>query len=348
MNGVVSAAALLTDLMTTEEQKQLCSIILDSSDVLLRVINDILDYSKMESKDFVLANETFKIHEEVDKVIKRYNLIVKNKIKLEAVYTEIPAVIGDASRFQQVVGNLVDNAVKFTDKGKVSVVVDSIVLENFVDIKVRVIDTGIGIDNASYGKLFQPFSQLDFSSRKKFKGTGLGLSICKNLVELMKGEIGVIGVLNEGSTFWFSLRLQKANIDPIVVETPVQILSQSVQNPDIHILVAEDNVINQMVILKILKKLGYVKVTIAVNGVDVVQKFKDGVYSVILMDIQMPIMDGYEATKLIREIHKTVPIIAMTANALKQDVEKCKEVGMNDYISKPVDFVLLFKLLNEI
>ena len=346
MNGVVSAATLLTDTPLIPEQKELVSLITKSSDVLVKVINDILDYFKMESNEMRLVSEVFDVSESIARLVQNFELIKNKPIVITVQAEGIPKVKGDVFQFKQVVTRLVDNAIKFTESGSVRVV--AMWDADKKSVTVQVSDTGIGIAEEDIPKLFSPFMQLDPSTKKQYRGTGLGLSICKKLVDLMGGKIGVQSQLGIGSTFWFSVPLELAPVEHKDEKIAVAIPPiEPAKNSDVRILIAEDNVINQTVALKILKKLGYHNMTIAEDGVKAVEMFKNGDYDVVLMDIQMPNMDGYEATAKIREIDPKVPIIAMTANALKGDAERAVAAGMNDYLSKPLNFALVAKTLNR-
>lgn len=352
MNGIVSAANLLreTDTYLSNEQKELLDIISQSSKSLLKIVNDILDYSRIESKDLTLVDEIFDVHDEVTKLIKSCKLSFDKPIDINVhIDEEIPkTVYSDRYRFRQVLINIVDNAIKFTEHGHVKV--DMELVENkhtFVVIRVSVADTGIGIAKEDIPKLFKPFSQLDPSSKKRFKGTGLGLSICKQLIELMHGTIDVESTIGKGSTFSFTLQLKLVAENQTATKSLAHNLPLIAENPSARILIVEDNFINQNVVKRILNRLGYKNLQVASDGVQALEKFSPGAFDIILMDIQMPNMDGYDATREIRKLDKKIPIVAMTANALQGDAEKCIAVGMNDYISKPVDFKLLSVILNN-
>ena len=352
MNGVLAAAALLGETHAEREQQDLIDIILESSKTLLKIVNDILDYSKIEAKELQISHQPFDLHFLIEKIVTLYTLTTKNADVRVYLTCEGESfiVMGDESRVHQIVLNLVDNAVKFTGRGSVHVHRVMKKYKETVDITVSVSDTGIGMSQDTIKKLFRPFAQGDASSRKRYKGTGLGLSICKQLVERMGGTLLIVnseeGV---GSTFRMQLKLPHAECIETTAAAPLRRKLPPIipSYPQAEILVAEDNKINQIVILKSLKKLGYSQVDIAVDGVDAVAKFQAKKYDAIIMDIQMPNMDGLDATRSIRQTGSKIPIIAMTANALKGDDEICVGAGMDDYMAKPIDLRLLSEKLEK-
>ena len=280
-------------------------------------------------------------------------------------------VKGDRLRVHQVLSNLIDNAVKFTETGEVSVAIDvgsqkdieevwksklqeregKEEDEDIYVVRFTVADTGIGISKENVEKLFTPFSQLDPFYTKKYQGTGMGLAICKRLVEMMHGKIYVTSELGVGSTFSFTIGFKRTRaidlVAPSSTATASNLSDRRALYPEAKILIVEDNVVNQNVIKRVLKRLGYKNMDLAENGQEAVKKVTNGSFDIILMDIQMPVMDGYQATKEIRNTIKDVPIVAMTANALKGDAEKCLAAGMNDYVSKPMDIQLLSTVMNH-
>lgn len=350
MNGVISAASLLEEETLTKEQKDLLEIITTSGKAMLKIVNDILDYTKLDSKELTLMEEAFNLKYEMDQIVKVYKDSFTNKnvaMKMNVDGSVPEMVLADKMRFRQVFTNIFDNAVKFTEKGYISV--DASMKQTTVGemLHVEITDTGIGIDSADLKKLFQPFTQLDASTRKKFKGTGLGLSICKRLVELMHGTIGVVSEVGKGSKFWFEIKISAVSTPEIKRIKKPNADIPSAHKPEASILVVEDNAINQNVILRVLRRLGYTNIDVAADGQVGVESFQKKQYDLILMDVQMPIMDGYDATRKIRETNKNIPIVAMTANALAGDPEKCIQAGMNDYLSKPVNFKNLAVVLNR-
>jgi CheY-like chemotaxis protein len=253
-----------------------------------------------------------------------------------------PEIIkGDPIRLRQILANLLSNAIKFTDKGKIAILVSSRRLEGTChEIHFAINDTGVGIPKDKMSQLFQPFSQLDASTTRKHGGTGLGLAISKKLVELMGGRIWAESQLGKGSTFNFTILADATFIKPASRKATARQESDNVEdrNHVLRILLAEDNPVNQMVMLKMLNKLGY-HADVAANGLEVLHSLENQHYDLILMDVQMPEMDGFEAARAIRKLRASADqpkIIAITAYALKGDREKCLAAGMDDYISKPV------------
>ncbi len=263
------------------------------------------------------------------------------------------AIIGDSTRLQQILANLLSNAVKFTDKGEISVSVSSKKLDGIRHrIYFEVKDTGIGIPEDKMSRLFQPFTQVDSSTTRRYGGTGLGLAITKKLVELMGGRIWAESQLGKGSTFHFTIFADATPIKPESckkAESRQESDNGKERNHVLRILLAEDNLVNQMVMLKMLNKLGY-HADVAANGTEVLRSLELQPYDLILMDVQMPEMDGFEAARAIRKRWASADqpkIIAITAYALKGDREKCLDAGMDDYISKPVKLEDLREILES-
>lgn len=354
MNGILSATTLLMEQDVDQEQRELLKIVQQSSASLLKLLNDVLDYSKMESDRVYVVYEVFDLYNEIEEIIGNYEALIVKPVKLSLHISDKVSrfVKGDRLRVHQVFSNLVDNAIKFTEEGRVDISVDLVdsdeKTKDYV-VQFTIADTGIGISQEDLGKLFSPFSQLDAFSTKKYKGTGLGLAICKRLVEIMRGKIWVTSEMGKGSTFYFTISFKMASQKEDNVQHPKPVASSDKRAlfPEAKILIAEDNVINQNVIKRVLKRLGYKNMQVAENGSEALEKISHEKFDIILMDIQMPVMDGYQATKEIRNMKMTIPIVAMTANALKGDAEKCLAAGMDDYISKPVDIQLLGTVMNH-
>lgn len=347
LNGVLGMTGLLSETPLTSEQREYAHVIRVSGEALLTVINDILDFSKVESGKLEFENSNFQIKNLIDEAIGIVNL--QANAKGDTLKTQLDPnvplwVSGDPSRIRQVLINLLMNAVKFTEFGSIELNVKLIQKDEAsqqIMLLFSVIDTGIGMDQNVRDKLFQPFSQGDASTSRKYGGTGLGLAISKRLVELMHGEIGVESHVGQGSKFWFKLPLKEAQPENENDDIEEQQNTQRLQQKQsARILLVDDVATNVQVGLRILNRLGYHADAVG-NGFEAVQAIRFVPYDLILMDCQMPEMDGYEATKSIRKMknHKInrVPIIAMTAHALKGDKEKCLAAGMDDYISKPID-----------
>jgi osomolarity two-component system, sensor histidine kinase TcsA len=366
MHGMISANTLLLDTQLTEEQRDLVTITEDSGKILLQVINNILDYSKLASGSFSLSSDIVVITSILGFVIRSFQTILKPGVHFElSSASDIPrSVQGDSLRYRQVVQNLVSNAVKFTDKGLIRIHAHLHSEDDHTyTIQTEVQDTGIGVPESATSALFTPFRQFDNSSTKSYQGTGLGLSISKSLVELMGGQIGFMpNPERHGSVFWFTAKFQKINALGEMARLTAQ-LARAIPvtpNPDLStmfrevfgtksLLLAEDNIINQKVMLRMLRSLGFMRIDTAIDGAQAIHLFNGSPknYDLILMDISMPVVDGIAATTQLRSAGVRVPIIAITANALKGDREEFLARGMNDYVPKPVDRDLLTKILTK-
>jgi signal transduction histidine kinase len=363
MNGVIGMIDLLLDTSLTPEQREFSSTIKTSADSLLSIINDILDFSKIEAGKMTFEKLGFDLRETVKNSIELLSHraeakgLALNYVINEKVQTQ---VVGDPSRLRQVLLNLISNAIKFTDKGAVSLeIVQLGETDEEIKLQFTVRDTGIGISEEAQKNLFQSFTQADASTTRRFGGTGLGLAICRRIVELMGGSINVTSTLGQGSTFLFNLAFAKQKLAvPSTNGSSISKCSNNGTHAEIstapngsRVLLAEDNKINQLVGLKQLNKLGY-NVDIVANGREAVEAWQREKYNIILMDCQMPEMDGYEASRKIRELEieqhlPSAQIIAMTAHAMQGARELCLAAGMNDYISKPVDKDELKKVLEK-
>ncbi|MEA5260031.1 PAS domain S-box protein [Arcicella aquatica] len=337
MNAITGFANLLKETKLDSEQKEFVSNINTAAENLLGIINDILDLSKIESGHLVIESVPFNLHELVKnvKAVLTYKALGKG-LELDCfVPDNIPVtVIGDPTRLNQIFLNLTNNAIKFTEKGSVKIVLE---LQSETDeeysILFKIMDTGIGISQDKQTIIFDRFAQANSDTTRKYGGTGLGLSISKLLIEKQKGNIFVESQPNEGSTFYFNLTFRKVN-DKVVFEQETHLLPIDPTHK-VKILLAEDNVLNQKLALKVLERFGFFP-DLAENGKIAVMKVQKHEYDVILMDLQMPEMDGYQATSYIRNTLKNnTPIIALTAHSLIGEKEKCLAIGMNDYITKP-------------
>ncbi len=349
MNAIIGFATLMKDTEMSADQKEYITNISTASENLLGIINDILDISKIESGHIVLEKISF----DLTKVIGNVNAIMnhkatQSKIGLNCEIDEnVPEfVMGDPTRLNQVLLNLTSNAIKFTKAGEVNIRVELVgETDTETTLKFSVKDTGIGIPAIKLDSIFERFSQADSNTTRIYGGTGLGLSICKSLVELQGGTIGVESTLKEGSVFHFILTFPKVKQE---AKKEIEARMESLKgNHSVRLLLVEDNVLNQKLAMKVLQNFGF-KVDLAENGKVAVEKVKANTYDVILMDLQMPEMDGYQATEYIRQKLKVeTPIIAMTAHSLVGEKDKCMFIGMNDYIPKPfVPGVLYDKIVS--
>ncbi|MEN3000753.1 MAG: ATP-binding protein [Armatimonadota bacterium] len=335
MNGILGMVELLADTPLTEEQRDYLDTLRVSADHLLGLLNDILDLSKIEAGKMHIESLPVALGELVHDTVRLFRARAESKglrLNVHIAPETPPAVMGDPVRLRQILANFISNAIKFTEQGEVAVMVEP--SRNYPHgIWLAVRDTGIGIPPDRLASIFEPFTQADSSTTRKYGGTGLGLTICKRLAELMGGQIGVESQPGVGSTFYVDLPLPPA-------ETPhAQESEQAAALPDIpagkRILLVEDNAVNRKVALHLLSKL-QLEVEIATNGLEAVQKASANAYDLILMDCQMPEMDGYEATRQLRTRGVAIPIVALTANALEGDRERCLACGMDDYLAKPI------------
>jgi two-component system, sensor histidine kinase len=343
MNGVIGMSNLLKETVLTEEQKDIVDSISISSERLLTIINDILDYSKIDSGSLEFEKRSFVFKNCIKNSLKIFEFKLKEKgiSLLLDLDDNIPTqIIGDDVRIGQIIINLVSNAIKFTDKGFIQIKIDLLEkTDDQVNLSFLVRDTGIGIPNDKIDKLFKHFSQTDSSISRKYGGTGLGLAISKKLVEMMNGDIRVESDVGIGTKFSFNLKLkylEKESIDNLLIEKPVGLDNKDFSN--LSILIAEDNLINYKVLSKILQSIN-VKPDHAKNGFEVLKLLDIKKYDCIFMDIEMPDMDGLEATKLINKKYpkESKPvIIALTANAISGTKEFLISNGMDDYLSKPI------------
>jgi PAS domain S-box-containing protein len=361
MNGVIGMTKLLEETNLDSEQKEYVDIINTSSQALLNILNDILDFSKIEAGKLTLRFEEFSITKLLNRVLKLIKVNAAQRgvlIETDCQVNQNDKIISDELRLGQIITNLIGNAVKFTPENGIVAIrlkysASSINNDNKGILHFSVSDSGIGMTEEQLKSIFNEFTQADITTERRFGGTGLGLTISKKLVELLGGEIKVTSKFEFGTTFSIEIPVELGenfivNNDPAIKSNE---LSHSLKD-EITILLAEDNIVNVKLVEKLLKKRGY-KVIVAFNGLEAIEAYKQYKEKIhlILMDCQMPILDGFDATKKIRQLEAnkkvSIPIIAMTANAIVGDKEKCIEAGMNDYISKPFDSNLLFNLLEQ-
>ncbi|MBF7090509.1 response regulator [Flavobacterium sp. ALJ2] len=346
MNAIIGFTKVVLKTDLTAKQKEYLTAIKISGDALIVLINDILDLAKVDAGKMIFEKTPFKLALSVTAMLHLFETKIQEKnLKLITNYDKrIPEVlIGDPTRLHQIVLNLVSNAVKFTNKGMIVVSVQLLSQDDEkVSIEFSISDSGIGVPADKMEKIFENFQQAYSGSSKIYGGTGLGLAIAKQLVESQGGNIQVKSEINKGATFSFILDFEKTTAEA-VLEPEIIELSREIK--DTKILVVEDMELNQLLMKTLLDDFGF-ECDITANGKLAIEKLKTKTYDIILMDLQMPEMDGFEATEYIRNTMKSqVPIIALTADVTTTDVEKCKAVGMNDYMAKPVDERLLYSKL---
>jgi len=353
MNGVIGMTDILLDTKLDQSQRETAETIRSSAQALLTVINDILDFSKIEAGKLDLEAIEFAPRELLDQVVRMMRVSAEAKgLELTGWVAEsVPAVVrGDAGRLRQILVNLCGNAVKFTERGSVTVSVDAAQVESCrTKLRLAVRDTGVGIPADRVHALFKPFSQVDASTTRRYGGTGLGLSIVRRLAELMGGEAGVESSAGVGSTFWFTACFEVASEQSANVVDTVSVPTVLSAKAGKRILLAEDNVVNEKVATRFLERLGYV-VHAVPNGREAVAAWARGGYDLVLMDCQMPVLDGYAATREIRARENggaRIPIVALTANAMKKDELECRQAGMDDHLAKPLNREALARCLAQ-
>jgi signal transduction histidine kinase len=357
LNGILGMAELLAGSRLTDEQADQLATVRRSGDDLLVLINDILDFSKIEAGKLAMERTTFDPHRELNSVLELHAPLAYAKgltLRLEKSDQLPSALIGDSTRLRQILSNLLSNALKFTQSGGVTVRVESSLDASAVPplavLRCEVSDTGIGIPADRMGLLFKSFSQIDSSTTRRFGGTGLGLVICARLCEAMAGKIEVTSEPGEGSRFCFTVRLPLGDVQALAPTAPVRELQDTFEG--IRVLVVEDVDANRAVIRGMLSRLGIV-CDEAVDGVQGLTRVRSGEgNALIMMDVQMPHMDGLEATKKIREYEASngldrTPVIALTAGVFSEERDKCFAAGMDDVLAKPVSFRALRECLQR-
>lgn len=355
MNAIVGMTTVGKKATTIDEKDYSLDRISEASHHLLGIINDILDMSKIEANKLELSTIDFDFHQMIKKIVNMIQLRAdEHQIKFVInIDPNIPKIVhGDDQRLSQVITNLLSNAVKFTnDYGLIKLDINLLAETNDnIRLKISVQDNGIGISEEQKSRLFTPFEQADAGTTRKFGGTGLGLAISKQIIELMNGNIQIDSELDKGTTFYFDILLNKSQNED--VEQTEKINSEIDDFSNCTLLLAEDIKINAEILVSLLANTG-IKIDVAENGVQAVEMFKsdEEKYNLIFMDIQMPELDGYKATKEIRNLMtdkaKSIPIIAMSANVFKEDIKKCYDVGMNDHIGKPISYDEVLKILRK-
>ncbi len=352
MNAIIGFSKVLSKTDLSEKQKEYLQAIKVSGNTLILLIDDILDLAKVDAGKMTFEQTPFKMATCLSSMLHLFETKIQEKnLELVIEYdNKIPEVLlGDHVRLRQIILNLVSNAVKFTSKGKITVRVQMVIEDDEqTTIEFAVTDTGIGVAENKLEKIFENFQQASDSTSKSFGGTGLGLAIAKQLVEGQNGEISVKSKIEEGSTFSFTLSFLKTNTETDLLNFRAETEYEETEIKNIKVLVVEDVVLNQLLMRTILDDLGF-RCDIAANGKIAIEKLQTKSYDIILMDLQMPEMNGFEATKYIRnKMHFKIPIIALTANVTTVDLAKCKAIGMNDYVAKPVDEKLLYRKIIDL
>ncbi|MDT8318820.1 MAG: ATP-binding protein, partial [bacterium] len=356
MTTIFGMAELLNETELDEEQAEFLGHLIDSSESLISIINDILDISKIEAGKMMIEERSFDLEEEIDKIIVMFRQKAKERgvDLIKALSPEMPrAFIGDPVRFRQVLVNLIGNAIKFTEKGSVCIDIKCEPSPERLDacgLQIAVKDTGIGIEKDKLETIFEGFSQADGSITRTHGGTGLGLTISRKLIEMMGGELHVESAIGKGSRFYFTLELKvapgKAGAEK---EGPVQATPEELL--PLKILLTDDSEDNRFLIEIFLKDTPYT-IDLAGNGEEAVEMFIAKDYDLVLMDIQMPLLDGYEATRIIRKWEEDsgrarVPIVAFTAYAMKEEIEECLKAGCSDHLAKPVKKKDLLQIIEK-
>lgn len=357
LNGVIGMVDLLRDTGLDENQQYFAETLQQSGQTLLTVINDILDISKLEAGKVELEFQTTRFSRIVENTVEFLKPKASEKglqIRWLPSETMPDVIVSDATRLRQILFNLVGNAIKFTERGGVDIIAEQVTRnDNGILVKVSIRDTGIGISRDAQRKLFQKFTQADASTTRRFGGTGLGLAISRQLCSLLDGEIGVDSEEGEGSTFWFTFVCQvgdEADLGVDRVGLSLGDLRHATASRKLKILVADDNEINQRIVANMLNKLGHTLVAVE-NGALACSRVEEEDFDLVLMDIQMPVLGGIDATKWIRAMDEnkaSLPIVGCTADAFPEQLERFKQAGMQDVVTKPINRNRLLSVINEV
>ena len=356
LNAILGMSRMMQDTHLSDEQKTMLQAIRQASGMLLETVDDILDLSKIEAQQMTLEHIAFDIREVFTQVITILTPLATQKhlqLQLHVPPAPIPLLMGDPARLARILNNLIGNALKYTHEGSVQVVVECDPMADArMELFCRVIDTGIGIAPEKHALIFNEFAQADSSTTRKYGGTGLGLAITRQLVGMMQGEIGVDSALGKGATFWFRLPLQRAagTTDAPSIQAAPPGAGQA-DPAQISLLVAEDNPLNQLFMEKMLDGFGFKHVRMVENGQRAMETFMQHEFDLVFLDCHMPEKSGYEVAQAIRDMERgtsrRVPIIAMTANVMFGERDKCLAAGMDEYISKPIDIELFRRMLSR-
>jgi signal transduction histidine kinase/ActR/RegA family two-component response regulator len=351
MNAIIGFTNILKRTDLDPEQRQYIQNIHSAGENLLALINDILDLSKIEAGMMHLEETNFSLRSLLGSIMAMFDEKIKEKNLsfVKEVAEDIPDILtGDAVRLTQILVNLINNAIKFTEVGTVKIKIDLLSSSGGkVNLQMKVSDSGIGIAREKQAAIFERFQQAEAETTRRFGGTGLGLSIVRQLVEMQGGRMDLESELGKGSTFIINISYKMPDEDKLLSDALAAAETQSVSVNDIKVLIAEDNVMNQQLIKHLMKNWN-ISYTLVSNGAEAVKELKEEEYTIVLMDIQMPEMDGYSATQVIRnELFSDVPIIAMTAHAMMGEKEKCIQLGMNDYVSKPLKETILYNIIAQ-
>jgi PAS domain S-box-containing protein len=355
MNGIIAVSQLLQMTELNEEQREYTDLLMTSGKNLLQLITDILDLSRIEAGGVTLEATEFDLSTEMTATVRMFSQLAKAKgLELNLhINPDVPLrLTSDTLRLRQIITNLIGNAIKFTNEGMILLHISKEAEDDqCATLRFSVRDSGIGVSQDNVGKIFESFTQADNSTSIKYGGTGLGLSIARHLTELMGGSVGVESSEGQGSDFWFTAVLQKQtkSLDIPAPETAVQ--ASKTNSINIRILLVEDDEANQVAFSRLLSKSSH-QVVIAENGREALRLLEEKDFDLVLMDCRMPLMDGYEATAAIRDQsskvrNHAIPIIALTANAFREDRQKCLDAGMDDYLSKPIDLAILLEMIEK-
>jgi len=347
MTGILGMVELLRGTALDTEQESYVQLLKESGEGLLSILNDILDLSKIEAGELRLETIPFIPLRVAEDAVRLFTQAAHKKglwLRLKVGKQVDTTVLGDPTRFRQVLFNLVGNSIKFTERGGITLVLDDLELGQPLSVSVQ--DTGMGIIPEMLGKLFQPFVQADSSTARRYGGTGLGLAICHRLVKAMGGDIGVDSQAGEGSNFHFTINVLPTENAPV----RVSLGNPSPAHASLRVLVAEDNRVNQLLIARLLRRLGHI-VTIAENGLKAVEAAQSQIFDLVLMDMLMPEMDGPTATRTLRSLGGAflkLPVVALTADAMLEHQEEFLKAGVAQVLTKPVRLEELEQLLREI